>query len=75
MAKVPYPRSRSLFFGFVQICCSCNAKTYEISLDDKGYLVQANIGDPNPQGLVQAGVKWYEDFPNLDLSMLKDGAK
>ena len=50
-------------------------KTTEVLLDDKGYLIQANIGDPNPQGLVQAGVKWYEDFPNLDLNMIKDGAK
>ncbi len=49
--------------------------THEISVDDKGYLVPANIGDPNPQGYVSSGTYWYEDFPNLDLTMLQDGAK
>ena len=52
-----------------------DSDTHEIDVDDKGFLVTGNIGDPNPQGYVSSGSYWYEDFPNLDLSMLKDGAK
>jgi hypothetical protein len=52
-----------------------DADTTEISTDEKGSLIESAIGDPSPQGYIQTGAYWYEDFPNLDLTLLKEGVK
>ena len=55
---------------------SWDSDTHEIEVDSDNYLVPAgNVGDPYPEGYMQSGSFWLEDFPNLDLSLMLEGGK
>jgi len=54
------------------ILWSWDTDTHEVEVDEEGLLVLGNVGDPVPEGYVGSYAYWYEDFPNLDFSLLQE---
>ena len=47
----------------------------EVLTDNEGVLVGQDFNDPVLSGWVSSYAYWYEDFPALDLSLLKEGVE